>query len=247
MEWNGEGYEPVNISDPLPSGNVMKVGQADTDPELEIFFGTDTHLHIYEARDRHPSISLAIPYVSAIAPGDVDADGEIEVVVAIAGSSLEVYDIATGALEQSYPGWGGLSPVIGQADADPALEIAGSLGFYVGVIDGVTGMAEPGVPSFTEASIVRWIDLDSDGVDELIFSEWDVLTAWSLVDDAQVWQVEFPSRIEGLQLAQADLDAQQELAVSFLGHHGVFGAGRAVCGFSDGASLRHQSIARLCG
>lgn len=85
------------------------------------------------------SVDIGTTGFPAMAVGDIDADGRLEVVVVDSdrGNFVRAYDLASGTLRWSLPQMHATNVMLLQLDADPALEIVLD-GYPVRVIDGAT-------------------------------------------------------------------------------------------------------------
>lgn len=128
--------------------------------------------------------------LSAVAAGDVDADGRIEIVVATFESAsgytsgqILVFDAATHALEwQSDPiventSWSGIHNLrLAQLDRDEQLEIVvasdrindGTIEIYDGITHNVQRAIEPDLYARTPMNAVDIADVDGDGPVEIV-------------------------------------------------------------------------------
>ena len=215
-EWTGAGYEASHVSAPLPYQlSALHVGQADADPQPEVIVATIDKILVYEAQGAHPVHEIDGPsWTPDLATGDVDGDGDLEVVTTEGyGLAVTIFDLSTGAVELSLPGWGAEFLELGQADHDAALEIAvyGPYGDSR-VLDGATGAVQLGPLNQAVATMV-WSDVDGDGTDEFVYGGADdFLAAWDLVADQSIWLSDVGSPIRNLNKVQLDQDAQLEFA-----------------------------------
>lgn len=127
------------------------------------------------------SISVDVEIVRSIYSGDIDNDGNIELVVFGTTDStmlVRIYEGIDLTLEWSsapLQSTGGLSEIrLGNIDADPALEIVTGMGH---VIDGLTHSIEvikpDGFPGYAMTITVG--DVDNDGIDDIVHSTNDFM------------------------------------------------------------------------
>ena len=139
----------------------------------------EDHVEIHDGRTDQllKSIATQVDPLLSAAVVDVDADGDLEVVLC-GRDDLEVRNYSNGSLVKSAANRGGYAISIGQIDADPQVEIAvleGPSGSAV--LDGVSLAPDWVLPAGIEKE-VRLGDLDSDGKDEVLWST-DRVFAWN--------------------------------------------------------------------
>jgi hypothetical protein len=176
-------------------------------------------LRIYPEGDPVPAASFAVGYaaVDDLEVADVDGDGHLEV-VAVGDAGVWVRDLESGALESASPADVGVALSIGQADDDPALEIAVASGTgSLVLLDGATLGVDWSEPTLGGRDVLL-VDLDGNGRDEVVTS-----ALWSGNDvrafDPRTSQLLFDvplGDVPPLRLAAGDLtgDARPEIVVS---------------------------------
>lgn len=171
--------------------SAVRVAQADADPALEILVGVASRIEIYDGLSRtlERSVTTSAAAIRGLSVADVDADGALELVFCDA-QRLYVHDLATGAVEYQGAGLGGVDLAVGQADADPPLEIAIGNGTSSGsLVDGQSKAVE-----WTLATgfghRLRLADLDGDGVAELVAGfAWDGIVVYDTVSHSPRYQI----------------------------------------------------------
>jgi hypothetical protein len=155
-----EGYTVVDPTDfPWPAG----LGTEGIDWDVLWIFDPGTAFMIYAS----PAI------------GDVDNDGDLEVVIGSGDKYVYVLDGATGSLEWSYETGGGVyaSAALANLDDDAYLEIViGSTDGKVYCLDGSTGNVETGWPYATGGEVYSSAaigDIDADGSLEIVVGSYD--------------------------------------------------------------------------
>lgn len=170
LRWSGSQYEQTWASSQYPNAvAAIDIAQADADSPLEVLVASGQVVQVYDGSSKQlqGAFSSSTSDPKDIAAGDIDADGRIELVV-IDASDLFVFDLESGALEAIRFGFGGKAVALGQADLDPALEIAVAAGDLPGsVLDGATLLVQWG-RSAGLGSLVRFADTDGDPTEELV-------------------------------------------------------------------------------
>ncbi len=165
---------------------ALAVANLDGDAAMEIAFGGSNIYCIDGATGilewSYPA-SLGVYCSPAI--GDVDGDGNMEVVIGIDTDTMFCFDGATGTVEWSYSsGTSGRvrgSPGIADMDLDGTLEVVfGSYDMHIYCLNGLTGGLEWSYKSNrTIHRSVSIADLDMDDTLEVIFSQ-DISTGPSV-------------------------------------------------------------------
>jgi hypothetical protein len=151
----------------------LAVGQADTDPALEIVIAFDREVRIHDGVTFALQRTLTVPEteIRRMTVGDLQADGSPE--IAYCGYyGGRVLNIATGTTLLSRECW---DAAIGNVDSDPAAELvlAGGTDFPNGrrgasmVIDGVTQAIE-WAPSVSFGNYIALVDDDGDGRSRIV-------------------------------------------------------------------------------
>ncbi len=191
LAWDGLGYERVWTHVPMDEPiAALTVAQVDTDPALEVLVASGSTVWIYDggARELQGSITVAV-VPTALVAGDVDADGDAEIVVCDE-LDLYTYEVATGVQELMRLGFGGLAMDLGQVDADPALEIGVTNGDQPAyVLDGVTGLTDWGTGDGL-GHVIRFGDLNGDGYDEAVggFAWTTGVRVYDVFADTLLWE-----------------------------------------------------------
>ncbi|MCC6407362.1 MAG: VCBS repeat-containing protein [Planctomycetes bacterium] len=156
---------------------------ADASPEIVVLLG-DGDVEVWDQALRSLQGGFAtIASPTAMRVHDVDADGNLELVVATA-NALRVYGFG-GALEWSAA-VGGTDLAIGQMDTDPALELALTSG---NVVDAGTHAVQ-WTWSAGFGSLLETGDIDDDGYDELIGTEfWGFSWAYDVDKQLPKWSL----------------------------------------------------------
>lgn len=158
----------------------VRVAQADADAPLEVLVGAGGQILVYDGASHalERTLTTGATRISGLSVTDVDADGALELVFCDP-QRLFIHDLTTGALEFQGEGLGGQDLEVGQADTDPALEIAVANGLSTGfLVDGGSRAVEWSQPGGF-GSFVRLGDLDGDGVAELVAGfAWDHLAVY---------------------------------------------------------------------
>jgi hypothetical protein len=183
---------------------LLRVAQSSGRSEIVI---ADSHsLFIYDGTSKAllRTITTAATDMTALEIGDIDADGTLEVILC-EPDVLRVLDYESGAELAVKYGFGCSDLALGQADADPAVELALAGNAFGGLmLDGSTLEVEwADLAGF--GNHVRFADVDHDGFDEIVAPTSDQysLRAVEPFVGNQVWQ----RPIDGLSvLVTADLD-----------------------------------------
>lgn len=222
LRWNGSDYEQEWTSAELPGSlEGLVVVQADDDPQLEVVVVSGGVVTLWDGHSLSVERSYAIPLleVRAIEAGDLDADGEAEL-VAIDARDLVVLSLSTGGLEGFRFGFGGWDLALGQADSDPALEVAIANDMMAGsLLDGATLETEWGRPAGL-GNFVAMGNIDADPEDELL-AGWryeGTLRVFDLGTGSQVLEVEVENGLSPPILADVDDDGKVEIV------HGNYGS-----------------------
>ena len=203
----------------------------DLDPQQEIFVATSlsysTGLIIcYDGVSHGEEWRAALPYgyrVESMALGDVDLDGEQELVAGVIGVGANgdvfvlVFDAATGAEEWMSPTlsqWGALALLrIANVDGDPQPEIlvGSSFSGALFLIDEVTQVINH--LGSRDVSALDTPDRNGDGVAEIVIGTWSGAIQVLNTHGVVVQTIgNFGGRIEGLAWADLDLDHRSDYA-----------------------------------
>lgn len=206
-------YEQVFLS-PLydPADMIRRIVIADVDPapgpEIVVAtrFGTIEFWN-QASRTMVGSLEANTIDLQSIAVADLDGDGQHEVVVC-QSFSLAAHEL-DGTVMWTLPTVGGYDVVVGQMDADPALEIATADGTVVDCgTEQVQWQWGSGFGRDLECA-----DIDGDGYDEVVFAQ---NTAWAWAFDIDVelpkWSLPFGG-MDCIRLAEVDGDAALELLI----------------------------------
>lgn len=215
LSWNGSDYEQEWTSPELPASLAgLAVVQADADPQLEVIVVAGGVVMVWDGLSRAVERSYAIPLLEArsLEAGDLDADGEPELAV-IDANDLLVISLSTGDLEGFRFGFGGWDLALGQADSDPALEIAIANDVMAGsLLDGATLATEWGRPAGL-GNFVAMGNIDADPEDELV-AGWKYEGRFRFFDfstGTQVLEIEAGQGVSPPILADVDDDGKVEL------------------------------------
>lgn len=150
------------------------------------------------------SIDIGTTGFPAMAVGDIDADGRLEVVVADSDQEglVRAYDLASGTLRWSLPKMHATSIQLLQLDADPALEIVLD-GHPVRVIDGATQATDWSYEDFYIARGLAGGKFRQGGGMQFVFAFGAMLRAFQSEPFAPIWGA--PTEGVGA-LGAADLD-----------------------------------------
>jgi len=145
-----------------------------------------------------------------VAAGDVDGDGELEVVVVREADTL-VVDRQTWALEWQATGRGGTQVALGNVDADPALEIAinSQPGYILDAALQTSLWALAG--GFGQAMDLG--DLDGDGRADIAFAGYAGVTALAGDTGATLWALTGTSQAVSVRVADVDQSGSAEVLV----------------------------------
>lgn len=194
LGWSPAGVKLWYVNNPEHGVSGVAIGDPDADGVNEAVWGagytssgtdgifvgnTSTHSVEWQAPDQDGHFMSAA--------GDLDGDGDVELVVAMAASDsgygqgvVEVHDLEGGVLASILmTSWtmDVQDVAIGQLDSDEALEIAVLTYYYsngtVEVYDGVTFMRQTSIPS--NSGMMNFIvrNIDADPVDEIILGTTD--------------------------------------------------------------------------
>ena len=157
-------------------GEILYVDAFDLEANgiSEIFVATEKHVYVIESLDEPARKLFEVDgYIKGLAVNDVDEDGHPEIVTLIDKNSIHNATPTKLSLwsmknnEESFVidlGANARSVLIGNTDADPALELVTSSGH---VYDGVTGENEWFYPdTFTDHFVLG--DINADGTKEII-------------------------------------------------------------------------------
>ncbi len=189
----------------------MFVAQGGGGAELEVFVAAGTEVRVYDGatRELRTTVAVEAEEVRGLAAGDVDADGEVEIVLCDL-DDLFVYDLATGVLEVRKFGFGGRDLVIGEIDGDAPLEIGVATGSAGHVLDGSSLAVEWGRPSGF-GWLIRLADLDGDDLDEVVSgTTWEGLTVFDPQTDTELYTVAV-DHLAAVRAADVDVDGSLEL------------------------------------
>jgi hypothetical protein len=141
---------------------------------------------------------------------DVDSDGRLEYVFCT-DYRLYVFEVLTGALEDSIVGFGGDDVAVGNVDDDADLEIVIADPSVGTVLNGVTRAVEWSyLGGF--GSDLSVADLDGDGREEIVAAwRWDKIVIFDAELQSPRYELPTSHDIGALLLADADGDGQTEI------------------------------------
>lgn len=190
-------------------------GDRDANGSSELYIASDDgQVYLIDAVAYYFIGTFTLPdgmVADGIAVGDVDDDGDPEIVLACTGATL-VFDAFSYNLEWQADGLGGEEVAIGNLDGDPVLEI---------VIN-----SSPAHILNSKQKIQEWAysggfgiamdtgDLDNDGLDEIAFiDDWD--NAYVLEGDSQTfkWQRHDLLDLEAIDVADVNKDGFGEVVI----------------------------------
>jgi hypothetical protein len=210
-----EGSEYVPVWQNLPYADEIasvRVAQVDADPALEVLVGVANRIEFWDGASRtlERTVTTGASRVSSLSVADVDADGAPEIVFCDP-QRLYLLDLATGTLEFEGQGLGGQGLDVGQADADPALEIAVANGLSAGsLVDGQSLAVEWSQPGGF-GNFVRLADLDGDDVAELVAGfRWYRLVVYDTTSRSVRYEVPL-FNLDALRVADVEGDGAPEL------------------------------------
>lgn len=162
-------------------------------------------------------VPVAISEIAALHLADLDLDGQEEIVVCDR-YDLFVYDLRTGVEEDVRLGFGCEGLDSGQLDDDPPLElvVAGNpLGGFV--LDG-SSLALEWADTGGFGSIARVLDLDSDGLGEIVAGNFagDSLRAIDTRKGSTLWDA---PGIEATSIVPAELDSDSTPELVVIDNH----------------------------
>jgi hypothetical protein len=209
------GYRIVHASDPVSTSGLVEFHPVqvtgDATPEL-VLGHEDGTIAIYDATSRALLSKMRpVNSMGGFVPRDLTGDGVPEF-ICFTHSALIVFDI--NGVEKWRVNRGGYRLVVGQMDADPALEIATTSGQ---VIDSGTHAVQWDHPVGTTWSPLALADIDGDGMDELITTNHASHDVMALDVDTQTvkWSVPPPpNAIHRFHAANVDDDPEPELLMS---------------------------------
>ncbi len=168
------GVSPYPIALDLNDDGVKEIICATYNPgSLQAWFLNTTAVPNWD-------IVLSSKITSSLSAGDIDGDGEIEIVVGTWDNNVHAFEL-NGSEVDGFPYTGATDQIIGtpalaNLDGDSALEIVfGSYDNAVHVIDG-NGIPLPGWPQNTTYHIrasPAVTDLNNDSKNEIIIGSWD--------------------------------------------------------------------------
>lgn len=166
-----------------------------------------------------------LPYATAARVADLDADGQLELVVVgkpweyASTFDLAAYTLDGGSRRWLQTGGGGPDLVVAQLDTDPALEIVSGLK----VIDGASAAVEYEIPAngYLYGNLTH-ADVDADGIDEL-FSVvgGGAVTMYQSGPWSARWSVPSNHYDIGLTTADINSDGRAELAIAYHAFGGI--------------------------
>ena len=206
-------YEDVFVSDRLPGLARLAVANVVGDASLEIVAVLNSgDVLVYDQlskrlRSRFPTSAGDI-FGPGLALADLDGDGKAEILL----TSPEALSVHTGsgALAWQVPGVGGFDVVVGQMDADPALEIAVADGHVIDAGSHSIQWAHSGEFGFD----LEVADIDGDGMQELVAApRWYFVWAYDVDTQLPKWSIPMDLDIGAIRLANVDADPAIELLV----------------------------------
>ncbi|MDY7096194.1 MAG: PQQ-binding-like beta-propeller repeat protein [Acidobacteriota bacterium] len=190
LRWDGTTYEKVWSHLPYDQTlEALAVAQVDDDPALEVLAAVGQTVMIYDGSTRALQGTVAVGLTpNSLVAGDVDGDGEAEIVVCNLGN-VYTYSAVTGAQELTLPGVGGVALALGQVDDDAGLEIGVTRNDHTArILDGATGMVDWEIATGLGYAIA-FGDLNDDGYDEVVggFEATDGVRVYDVAADQLLW------------------------------------------------------------
>ncbi len=192
----------------------IAAGDLDGDGGAEVVTAHQLNVLVFDPRTLSgPATTLTIPGSSSIADtavGNVDADATPEVVVVTSGAAY-VFDGATGELQWTATGYGGLTVRIGDVDGDVQAEIVVS-GPTAYVLDGAAEVQKWGyVGGF--GSVWTLGNVDADTKQEIIFRSSNTMNILN-GDTFETSSWPTSGDVSALAVADADHDGTREIVAS---------------------------------
>ena len=195
------------------SSSIRRIKVADVvgDSANEIIVALDDgHIYLYDQSTRSLITTLATgaANLSGMDIADVDGDSTNEIVLCT-GNHLYVFS-GSGVLKWDLGGVAGTDLVIGQMDADSALEIALTDGH---IVDCGTHTAQ-WTWSHAFGARLAAADIDNDGMKELIVAEsWQFVWAYDVDRQLPKWSISTSQDIGAILVADIDGDGATDLLV----------------------------------
>jgi hypothetical protein len=209
------GYRIAHVSEPVSTSGLVEFHPAqvtgDATPEL-VLAHEDGTIAIFDATTR-ALVSKIRPLTSmgGFLPRDLDGDGSPEF-LCLTHSFLAVFDV--NGVEKWRTGRGGYRMVVGQMDADPALEIATT---SAEVIDTQTHAPQWDLGVGNTWSPLTVADIDGDGMGEILTTNHASYNVMAIDIDSQTvkWSVPPPPNyFDKFYMANVDSDPEQELLMA---------------------------------
>lgn len=198
---------------PVAAANIVGLDLADlhgsAGEELVICYEDGIlQLHHQQTKELLGTIDTGIPQIESITFANLDNVG-LEEIVLLDGSGCQVFD-ATGTALAQYPTLDGVEVIAGQMDADPGLEIATTNGE---VMDFQTGLVQASY-SLAFGHDMVLLDFDSDGMQELLFSDYSgYVRAFDVDSQSLKWSYAVDT-VDSITVGDSDLDGVEELIVA---------------------------------
>ncbi|HEY3246341.1 MAG TPA: FG-GAP-like repeat-containing protein, partial [Phycisphaerae bacterium] len=219
LRHSSDGYTHQWVSNPIDEMLGTAVANVAGDSDLDICVVHVGYTQVYDGSTHAVLESFYTPQTitHGVKATDVDSDGHTELVLG-SGSTVYVYDAATGVLEYSG-NFGGQDLAVGNVDDDSAKEIVIANGNAAGyVLNGQTHVIEWNYgPGF--GIRVATADLDADGRDEIVAGySTSAITAFNAELHSIAWAI--PSggaNLQVLKVADVDGDGSAEVIRGLVG------------------------------
>lgn len=239
----------------IPSGltfRSMAVADLDSDGDLEIVAGVGgehtgapgSYVYAYQGATgflhwRSPDLGIPIfSNLSLLRVADVDADPDLEVLVAAYGNKLEILDGVTGGVQLAHVS-NSITSLATHATFGKAEILVGTSNGTVVRLDPLTGSQVEVLASYPGASIegLAAVDVDQDGGTDLLFCRSGFLKLHDEESNSTLWE-SFIGTGAGANnsLVVTDYDADDTLEVLVNNQRGlaIYQVGAALPLFADG-------------